>query len=176
MSLPLESLLRKKDVIAQRWLERALEPYAEDARRFYLQENDPFRNPIGQTLRRGLPVLVDALLGEGDLREAAPALDAIIRIKAVQESSAAQAAAFILALETIVREEVDAGGASQANDDLLALLDGRIGELAQLAEEMFAACREQITQLKVNESKRRTYVGERIAARQRQRAIFGQCE
>lgn len=148
-----EALERKRSAILKEWIARTLQSYADQTSRFLLDEKDPFRNPVGHALKEGLPVLFDELVGGMDAARITPALDSIVRIRAVQDFTASQAVAFVFLLKRIVHEEL-AG-------ENLAALEERIDELALLAFDLFMKCREKIYEIKANEARRRVFVMER---------------
>ncbi len=51
----MEALVERRDAIVAEWLERTLLTYPGQTSRFLLHEKDRFRNPVGHTLRQGLP-------------------------------------------------------------------------------------------------------------------------
>jgi hypothetical protein len=161
--LLVESLSRNKDILVNQWLEATLEPYAENTRRFLLLEKDPFRNPVGHSLRVGLPLLLEAILDGRELREVLPALDTILRIRATQGFTAADAVSFIVSFKEIFRRALNLDGELDANGHLLMVMDARIEEMARLARQIFTQCREQMGAIQSNELKRRHFVAERIA-------------
>jgi hypothetical protein len=161
--LLIESLSRNKDILVNQWLEATLQPYAENTRRFLLLEKDPFRNPVGHSLRVGLPLLLEAILDGGELRETAPALDTILRIRAIQDFSATEAVSFIFSLKEVFRHALNPGGERDAIGHFLMAMDTRIEDMARLAHQMFAQCREQMGTIQSNETKRRFFVAERMA-------------
>jgi hypothetical protein len=138
--------------IAAEWLKRVLAEYPEQTARILSQEKDRFRNPVGHALREGLPVLVEELLGEMNKDRILPALDGIVRIRAVQDFTPAQAVGFIFLLRPIVGQV----------PDLLHVQD-RIDELALLAFDLYTKCREQLHEARVSEAKRRVFALERRA-------------
>lgn len=148
-----EALEQKRSAILKQWMTRTLQSYADQTSRFLQEEKDPFRNPVGHVLKEGLPVLFDELLGGMDSAALTPALDGIVRIRAVQDFTASQAVAFVFLLKKIVHAEL-------AGEDLAAL-EERIDELALLAFDLFMECREKIYEIKANEAKRRVFVMER---------------
>jgi hypothetical protein len=95
----LATLLDQRNAVVGGWLERTLQTYPESAVRFLSSEKDPFRNPVGCTLKEGLGALFDGLLRATDAAAAMPVLDGIIRMRAVQDFSASQAVAFIFSLK-----------------------------------------------------------------------------
>jgi hypothetical protein len=163
----LEFLSRDKDILVNQWLEATVQPYPENTRRFLLLEKDPFRNPVGHSLRVGLPLLLEAILDGRELREVAPALDVILRIRAIQDFSARQAVSFIFSLKEVFRHALNAGCEREENGYLLMAMDNRIEDMARLAHQMFMQCREQIGTIQSNETKRRFFVAERIALKRK---------
>lgn len=147
------ALEEKGSAILKQWIARTLQSYADQTSRFLLDEKDPFRNPVGHALKEGLPVLFEELAGGMDAARITPALDSIVRIRAVQDFTASQAVAFVFLLKKIVHEEL-AG-------ENLAALEERIDELALLAFDLFMKCREKIYEIKANEARRRVFVMER---------------
>jgi hypothetical protein len=141
--------------IAAEWLARTLRSYPDQTARILLEEKDRFRNPVGFTLREQLPVLVEELLGGMNKDRLVPALEAVVRIRAVQDFTASQAVGFIFLLKPVIRES------GQVVD--LPHLDGRIDELALLAFDLFMRCREQLYEARMNEAKRRVFALERRA-------------
>ena len=154
-SPPVDVLKRQREAVIEKWLAQTLQTYPEQSSRFLLQDEDPFRNPVGHALSTGLPVLFDEIIGSFDVARARPALEEIVRIRAVQDFTASQAVDFIFFLKSIVRGEVNPGEAD------LAVLDSRIDRIALLAFDLYMQCREKLHEIKVNEAKRRVYMLER---------------
>lgn len=175
----MKTLAGRKDAIVQEWLARALQSYPEHTGRFLARERDPFRNPVGHTLKAALPALFDQVVGDLDCDRVSSILDDILRIRAVQDFSAGQAVAFLFLLKPVVREalqspphpplspghpalERGAGEDTQgvpgegANRlDALAALEERIDQMVLLAFDRFMRCRETIYEIKANEARRR---------------------
>jgi RsbT co-antagonist protein rsbRD N-terminal domain len=128
----------------ERWLARTIQSYPSAAVPFLAGEADRFRNPVGHTLRQSLTILLQQLQGSMEAGHLGPALDAILRLRAVQELSASQAVGFVFLLKPIVRElapECDQG-----------LLSERIDVLALLAFDQYMRCREQLAEIRARES------------------------
>jgi hypothetical protein len=157
-----EVLTARKRAIVQAWLARTLQTYPEHTSRFLGRERDRFRNPVGHTFQEVLPALFDALVGDMDVARVAPLLDALVRIRAVQDFTPGQGVAFLFLLKAVVRDEL--GGATQggAEAGALAALEGRIDDMALLAFDLFMKCRERIYQIRADEAKRRVYLPERM--------------
>ncbi len=157
-----EVLAARKDAIVGEWLAHTLQAYPEHTSRFLGRESDRFRNPVGYTLKQALPALFDELLGDMDAARIAPLLDGIVRIRAVQDFTAAQAVAFVFLLKKVVREELRSEVQGGPAGEDLAALEGRIDEMALLAFDLFMKCRERIYQIRADEAKRRVYLLDRM--------------
>ena len=134
------------DDIAERWAERTMASYPAEMLPFLSGEQDPFRNPVGHTLRENLATLARELLGTMDKRAIAPALDALIRLRAVQSFSPAEAVRFVFELRIAIRE---------ASGAVPELLQSRIDNLALMAFDQYMTCREQIFELRAKEIRSR---------------------
>ncbi|MBI4571974.1 MAG: RsbRD N-terminal domain-containing protein [candidate division NC10 bacterium] len=154
----MEALAAKQSAIVREWLGRTLQSYPEHTGRFLAQEQDPFRNPVGQTLRDALPAIFEQLVGDVDAAALRRLLDPIVRIRAVQDFSAGQAVAFLFLLKPVVREALRPHIQAHPAGDALAILEGRIDQMALLAFDLFMQCRAQVYEIKANETRRRTEI------------------
>jgi hypothetical protein len=157
------ALANRKTTIVMRWFERMLQTYPEATTGFLSQERDPFRNPIGHTLREGLSALFDGLIQPAAMTSLAPVLDNIIRVRAVQDFTAGQAVSFPFLLKQIIRTEF-VPEALHYSEELVAL-EAKIDEMALLAFDLYVKCREQVFEIKANETKRRAFILERMHQR-----------
>jgi hypothetical protein len=181
------TLGNQKQALLEKWLERTLATYPRQTLDFLHDEKDRFRNPVGHTLREGLATLLDELTGEMDAAKIRPALESIVRLRAVQDFTPSQAVGFVYLLREILDEEL----AGERNAAILAAqsrsggltppwrgepaatsggtwaVQRRIDELALLAFDLFMKCREEIFEIKAREARRQTYVAERMVRSQR---------
>jgi hypothetical protein len=141
-----------RDPIVEKWIASALQSYPSASVPFLSAEDDPFRNPVGHTLRQSLATLFDELRGNMEADRIAAALDALIRIRAVQDLTASQAVGFVFLLKPIVRE------LAPADVSLNASLNDRIDRLALMAFDKYMQCREELADIRVNEGQRRMHV------------------
>ncbi len=147
-----------KEAVAARWLVRILRAYPTGTARFFHEERDPFRNPVGQTLKEALAVLVDELLRDMDPDRVRRALDAIMQIQAVQDFSPRRALAFLFELKEILGDEV--------REPAREMLFSRIDDMALTAFDLFVKHRETLYEARANEARRRVYALERALAAQ----------
>ena len=177
--------MQSREAIAQEWLGRVL-PGAG----FGLASGgieDPFRNPVGYTLRQAVGILLDELFSTMDRERVRAALDSIVQIRAVQDLTPGQALEFLFQLKPILRRRVgfsprgalapqaspvDQSWESGAEaprglkptlhgDPELDLLLGRIDELALVAFDLYMKYRERTFEARAHEARRRVYVLER---------------
>ncbi|HOP07634.1 MAG TPA: RsbRD N-terminal domain-containing protein [candidate division Zixibacteria bacterium] len=154
----LASLLNeKRDAIITQWRSRIVDTYPSDSANFLTNRKNQFANPVGHAIREQTEVLFDELVGGESRSVLAQALDKIIRIRAVQEFTPAQATAFVYLLKDVIYEQVRGSLNDARVATELRKLEGRIDRLALLAFDLYTLCRDQMAQIKVNEAKRRTY-------------------
>ncbi len=147
----------QKQALLAKWLERTLATYPGQTRRFLQSEKDRFRNPVGHTLREGLATLLDELTGEMDPAKIRPALESIVRLRAVQDFTPSQAVGFVYLLREILPEELAGGEPPDVQK--------KIDETALLAFDLFMKYREEIYEIKAREAQRKVYVLERLSQR-----------
>jgi hypothetical protein len=156
------ALSARRQGLLEAWLARTVDTYPRQAAQHLRAQRDPFRNPVGQALSEALPVLLDAVLGEGDLEVAGGSLDRIIRIRAVQDFTPGEALGFLFLLKGVIREALEAEGAPGVAASAIQAVEDRIDRLVLSGFDRYAACREQMAEIRVNEARRRLFVLERM--------------
>ena len=146
----------RKRAVAKEWLDLIFCTYPSQSMKFLLHETDCFRNPVGQTLRDAIPLLVDELFGDMDSAKTRQALEDVVRIRAVQNFSAREAVGFVFLLKGIFQQELPADAAIRFE------LDSRIDEMALVAFDLYEQCRAKISDIQVSEAKRRVALLQRI--------------
>lgn len=152
----LELLQRHRPQLLDRWRTLVLDSYPEEAARFFRREQDSFRNPVGRTVMLATATVLDGVLLGHPASDVAEALEAIVRIRAVQQFSAAEAVAFVFLLKRAIREELAGTSSGDVPWRALADLESRIDALALSAFEIYIGCRERIYEIRLNEARRRT--------------------
>lgn len=151
-----ELLAERRSSILKRWLGLIFESYSPQVARFLGAERDRFANPVGQTIARESEVVLDAVRTNAELDSFTPALEAIVKIRAVQDFGASQAVAFIFLLKRAIREELatELEGPSLTREILS--LESRIDLVAGRCFDLFMHAREKIYEIKANELRKRT--------------------
>jgi len=148
-------LIERRDALCRRWLGAVLAEYGEQTAARWVRVRDQFANPVGHTLAAGLPLLLEAVAGGGETpARAANALEAILRIRSVQDLAPSRAVGFVYRLRDAIRDELAAELASGALAAELAEIDARIERLAWLSFDIYVRLREQVSRLRQEELKR----------------------
>jgi hypothetical protein len=151
-----EYLSQHRDAIIDQWLDRIVEAYPDRTAQFLKTERDRFRNPVGHALKVQLPILFAALLGEDVGDKLDGAVDAIVRVRSVQDMTASQAATFVYLLKNVVREAVHDSLSPEDTIEELLDFESRIDGLALAAFDNIVACKEKIFEIRAMEAKLRT--------------------
>lgn len=150
-------LSSKKDAILKKWFEDILATYPPETSGFLKTQDDPFANPVGQTILHGIDGLFDELLKDTDSNEMPSFLDNIIRIRAIQGFTPSQAIDFIFSLKKAIKEDLrDEIKGEEFYKELLAF-DARIDKMALLSFDIYMKCRETLYEVKANEVKNMTF-------------------
>lgn len=141
-------LAEKKSKIIKKWRNAVIKSYPEDGQGFLKREKSQFANPVGLTISTEIETLYDEIISGDNMEKISSCLDSIIRIRAVQDFKPSQAVAFVLQLKQIIKEELGNG-----HSDEMRILDNRIDEVTLLAFDIYSACRQKISEIRVNEVK-----------------------
>ncbi|HQO33805.1 MAG TPA: RsbRD N-terminal domain-containing protein [bacterium] len=159
LEMELKILLKQnKAAILTRWSRMIQDTYAAETACFLSGERDQFANPVGFLISAGIEELFDALLTDDQPDRIPSTMVDLIRIRAVQEFTPAQAVGFLFLLKTAIREESGRELRQQDLEDLLFALEHRIDTLVLLAFNLFMECREKVYDLKAREIKRQTFM------------------
>jgi RsbT co-antagonist protein rsbRD N-terminal domain len=146
----------RRAALADRWGELVLATYPGPTTAFLLKERDGFRNPVGVTIRNAVQALTDGLLAGDDPGSLAGPVDAVVRVRAVQDFSPAEAAGFVFLFRRALSLELGEELAKTPAAELLEI-DARIDAVALLAWERYTSCREKISAIRSREATARTY-------------------
>ena len=150
----------------QRWFDRIVDGYPAETARFLREQSDPFANPVGAGLREELAPILDGILDDRDPVEIEPALDRIVRVRALQDMSPSEAVSFVLVLKDIF-EEV----AGDEAGDAKRVFNSRVDQTLMTAFNVFSRCREQVYDIRVKEIRNRSLkVMERLNSWREERA------
>ncbi|MBA3009436.1 MAG: RsbRD N-terminal domain-containing protein [Proteobacteria bacterium] len=144
-----QSLKANKSLFLKKWFQATIETYPKDSARILGKDANRFDNPVGAITRESLEEILDLISDAYTSITLEKALDPVIRIRAVQAFTAADAVSFVFALKSIGEELLD--------PSLYRQFDRMVDEIALAAFNKFMKCKEEIFLLKATESKRRIH-------------------
>lgn len=156
--MQISDFLQENGEIQDRWIDRALATYPEGGAAALKAQKDRFANPIGYNIRHALTSLYKHFCGTIELEPALAALEDLIRIRAVQEFSPADAVSFLFLLKNAIKEE---NSSKKTAEEALGLaewliFEQRIDAIALRAFDMYMDSRERVFKVRINELRRGT--------------------
>ena len=146
-------LSQNETVILKRWFDLILETYPIDTATLMRKEKDRFANPVGSTISREIEVLFRKLC-EGSRDEKCQAsLDAILKIRSVQDFSPSNAVGFVFLLKRAIGETLKNEIYKEPFIDEWLRLQSRIDDLALQAFDAYMDCREKVCEIRINQAK-----------------------
>jgi RsbT co-antagonist protein rsbRD N-terminal domain len=150
-------LMEKKTAILKKWFEAVADTYPGDTAEFLKNKKARFTNPVGYNIAEGLEGLFDAMLHGVIPDTVSGFLDAIIRIRAIQDFQPSEALSFIFQLKKVIRKELGEVVRNRELADELTAFESVIDDLALFSFDIYMKCREKIYELKANEAKNMTF-------------------
>lgn len=162
----LDILIENRDEALAAWQQAIIETYPEESGKYLGRKGSQFNNPVGHTIQKEAAALYDELVGEMDEAVIVESLGNIVRVRAVQQFSPSRAVAFVTLLKPIIRDQVRGQGMDQALYRELVKFEERIDYLMMAAFDLYTECRERISEIRVNETRRaHSKLVERLNAR-----------
>ncbi len=146
---------KKKDILSL-WIERTLDSYTSPD--FFKKSKDQFSNPVGANISSGLTSIFDLLLENATPDAFSQPVDQVVRIRAVQEFTPAQAVAPFLELKWVVKQILSSDKNTKPLLTDLDHFDCDIDRVALIAFDIYIQCREQLYQNRINELKSGRYI------------------
>jgi hypothetical protein len=147
----IDFLIENNIRILDRWVDQVLTSYAPESRRIFKQQQDQFANPVGYNVAQRLREFYKAFCDIEDPAESAAALEPLVRIRAVQDFSPAQAVSFIFEFKQIVADEYSKAKGISFDAAQWLTFAGRVDMVALMVFDMYLACRERLYQARINE-------------------------
>lgn len=135
-----------RNQLFEAWYRSVLAGYPARTAEHLAAVDDPFANPVGARLKAGLEVIVDGLFEQREVAELAPALDGILRVRAVQDRPPSHSLTFLVDLKEIA-------GRILPGDDAV---DRWIDCLLLAAVDVYVACRNEMHATQVRAIRRQS--------------------
>ena len=125
---------------------------------FFKQAKDQFANPVGANIRAGLTKIFQLIATEADQQDFADPLDQVVRIRAVQEFTPAQAVEPLFELKWVVKQVFSADENCRSLLSELAPFDRDVDRVVLMAFDMYMNCRDRLYQARIRELKSGSYI------------------
>jgi len=149
------ALLLRKDIILEKWIKLILAGYQTEGARFFTENDNPFSNPVGTKTKSESELILSQIMGEMDITKLKDSLEKIIKIRSIQEFSASEAVSFIFFLKKVIGEEIKSDELKNIEIADVINIYNRIDITVLIAFDIYMNNRERISQIKVNEIKRK---------------------
>jgi hypothetical protein len=146
-------LLQNEAGILERWFDLILETYPADTAVLMRKEKDRFANPVGSTILREIEVLFKNLCEGSRDEKYQGSLDAILKIRSVQDFSPSKAVGFIFLLKRAIGETLKNEIYKEPFIDEWMKLQSGIDELALQAFDIYMDCREKICGIRIDQAR-----------------------
>jgi hypothetical protein len=154
-------IAQHRDEILKRWIDLVVDGYPEETAKFLRSKSDQFANPVGAGLHEGLADLLDGLINGVDAVDLGPALDRVIRVRAVQEFAPSEAVKFVFDLKDLL---FDIAG-DEDRDPVADEIASRIEAAGLYAFDVYMNCREEMWSIRTQEVRNQSIgIMERVAA------------
>lgn len=140
-----------RGTVLDKWYRSIAATYPKVTATFLVHERDRFRNPVGSAIKQTIGPLYDQVVSEMDEDAVRGALDALVRLRAIQDLAPSQAVGFVFGLKAVIRDAARSPAAETLDE-----LDARIDRVALLAFDCYSACREQMHRIRGDELRART--------------------
>ncbi|MGE4292458.1 MAG: RsbRD N-terminal domain-containing protein [Desulfovibrio sp.] len=152
-----DRLAQDRAKLVSNYADLILGTYPAETQAVWRKQTDRFANPVGTAILEAAQELIDAFLAWDDAEQVSHALEALVRIRSVQNFKPSQALCFVYLLKKVLRDaylkELAASGELQA----LMALETRIDNMGLIAFDLYSKTREQIFAMRVEEVKRAQY-------------------
>ena len=146
-------LSRNETALLKRWFNLILETYPADTATLMRKDKNQFANPVGSTISREIEVLFGKLCEGVHDEKCQASLDAILKIRSVQDFSPSKAVGFIFLLKRAIGETLKNDICKESVMDEWLKFQSRIDDLALQAFDIYADCREKICEIRVHQAK-----------------------
>lgn len=153
-----ELLIREKNKIIDRWVQLIVETYPSHSSQFLLKQTDRFSNPVGYTITTETEALFNSFLNDDIENSGVIALDNLMRVRTVQNFTAAEAVGFIFSLKQTIREVIEENGREDIPFKMILILESKIDQLALKAFDSYMNCRDKINEIRIKDIKQQAHL------------------
>lgn len=149
-----EIIYARREKWISKWFEGLMHSYPEESARFFKDTRDPFSNPVGSALEKGIRALFDVVSADiFDSRAAHEALEPMIRIRALQEFSPSEALGFIPKIKSIIKQDPAVKEQGGAAADSLGRIADNSDKALLTAFDLYMDCKKHVYNLRARQAR-----------------------
>ena len=149
--MKLQELLKKnRESLIADWEDIILGEYAPETFRIFKKQKNRFANPIGHKVSHGVAELFDVICDESDKEVDTPALNEMLKVRALQPITAAEALFFLFDIKLLVEKICQKQGMDKLYKEFLVFCT-RVDATAIAMFDIFTNCRQRVYQVRLNE-------------------------
>ncbi|MCF8024709.1 MAG: RsbRD N-terminal domain-containing protein [Desulfobacteraceae bacterium] len=150
-----EEIVRaRKDKWVARWFDALMRTYPEESARFFKDTRDPFANPVGATLEKGIRDLFEVVTADTFDNEAAKtALEPMVRVRAIQEMSPSEALGFITEIKAIVKQDAAADSRKSTVAEKARCIVDNADKALLTAFDLYMDCKKRVYHLRARQAR-----------------------
>ncbi len=138
----------------EKWLDALMQTYPDESARFFKDTTDPFANPVGATMKKGISELFDVVTAAAFDPEAAhAALEPMIRVRAIQEFSPSQAVGFVTEIKSIIRRDAGRSKAAHPQAEKLQQIGDHADRALLAAFDIYMNCKKKVYELRARQAR-----------------------
>ena len=149
-------LSQRKTKITKKWFDLITKTYPKETSRFFFHAKDRFANPVGHAFSDGVEKTFTLLLENSGPEAFLPALNEIVKIRAIQDFSPSRAVGFIFLLKTAIRHCIDEKEKTKEFLTELMEFESEIDGLAMICFDLHQKNREKMYEIKATELRNRS--------------------
>ena len=147
-----ELLIKNRTSLIADWEDVILGEYAPETFRIFKKQKNKFANPVGHKVSQGVAELFDVICDESDEEVDTPALNEMLKVRALQPITASEALAFLFDIKMLVEKICQKQGMDTLYEEFLAFC-ARVDATAIAMFDIFTNCRQRVFQVRLNEYK-----------------------
>lgn len=149
-----EVLEQKRSLVQSKWIDSVINSYPSESAKFIVGNKNKFTNPLGYTVENSINTICSNYLNSEKQNECEEAIEAIVRLRAVQDFTPAKAIGIMFDFKSIVLTEIRDMIDTKDRFDEYLLIETQIDKLIDYALNFYIECRERVNEIKANEVRR----------------------
>ncbi|MFW6053062.1 MAG: RsbRD N-terminal domain-containing protein [Desulfosalsimonas sp.] len=149
-----EIISANRDRWISKWFEALMRSYPEESAGFFKDTRDPFSNPVGAALEKGIRDLFDVVAADVfDSRAAHDALEPMIKVRSLQEFSPSEALGFIAEIKKIIKQDPAAKQQTKTEAERIDRIADNADRALLAAFDIYMDCKKHVYNLRARQAR-----------------------